>query len=311
MFYTYTGSRNLYGTLTLNTASANLATGDTLINAEISRVLSVKPWPFLDREITTSTVANQQFVTVPAAFRKIKSVKVQQGTAIWSPKEIPNRQAWDQLNSVTPTSYTSDIPVWYYPFDGKIYFWPTPATTGGTTTVFGRMRFGRLAVADYTTGGVQTATNGSTAVVGTATVWHTGMGGTTTFKLGRWLRITQGDTANSGDDEWYEISLANSATTITLVKPYLGASISSGAGASYAIGQVSPLPDGYQELPIYRAVQIYYSMIDQTRSTYFKSLADGLEAGLMADWGSATDNVDVEETDDIDEGMNPNLFVRT
>ena len=41
---TYTSSRNLFGTLTNNSSTANLAVGDTLINAAIREVLRSRNW---------------------------------------------------------------------------------------------------------------------------------------------------------------------------------------------------------------------------------------------------------------------------
>lgn len=299
MIYTYTTARSYYGKLTNNSSSGNLTDGDEIINSEIGRVLSVRPFPFLDRETTTTTVANQQYVEVPANFRKIKTVRVQQGTTNYHPKEVPSRQFWDNLNSVTASSYTSNAPEWFYLFNGRVYIWPTPSVAG-TTTVYGRIGFNRLNIADNTTGTITTATTGSTTVVGSGTSWHALM-------AGRFIRITEADSANSGDDEWYEIASVTNTTTIVLVKPYLGASIAAGS-AALTIGQTIPLPDGYQEIPIYRAVQIYYSKIDQARYVHFKNMADGLEGGLIGDHGSATDSVVIEDGDD---GIiNPNLTVR-
>src|SRR3990167_8726802 len=125
---TYTGLRNLFGSLTNNTASANLTLGDTLNNNSIQKILGKRAWPFLDAEVTTTTTANQAYVEVPARIKKVKTVRVQQGTTNYHPKEAPNRQFWDNLNSVTSSSYTSDAPEWFYHSDGRVYIWPTPAT---------------------------------------------------------------------------------------------------------------------------------------------------------------------------------------
>jgi hypothetical protein len=123
---------------------------------------------------------------------------------------------------------------------------------------------------------------------------------------GRFIRITESDTANKGDGEWYEISSVASATSLTLVKPYTGTAISAG-NAAYTIGQMPPLPDGYHELPVYRAVAHYYAKNDQERSAYFKGLADELYAQLETEFGSATESVVIE---DANEGReNPNLFI--
>ena len=129
---------------------------------------------------------------------------------------------------------------------------------------------------------------------------------------GRYIRITDGNAANSGDDEWYEIASVTSATALTIVKPYLGASISGGAVA-YTIGQMSPIPDGYQEGPIFYAAHIYYASKTTTgaatKSAEFKEMWGERVKQLTSDYGMGTDNVIVEEDESIGE-TNPNLYVR-
>ena len=308
MLYTYTTGRNLYGQLTNDTTTANLSNGDTHINAYTSQLLSKRVWPFLFRDDTSrSTIANQQYVTIPNKFRKITRVTITQGTTIWTPKEVPNKEFWSKLNSQTATSNTSDIPEWFYVFNGRIYLWPTPATSGNTVTITGRIGFNRLNIADYTTGAVWSVGASGTAVTGTATAWHAGM-------ADRYIRITDGNSANSGDDEWYEISSVSGATTLAIVKPYDGTAIVGASGtAAYTIGQVSPIPDGYQEAPIYHAAYIYYS--SQTtpgagsKANEYKIMRDELVEQFITDYGSETDNVTIRD-EDISDNINPNLFVR-
>lgn len=303
MLYSYTGGRNYYGQLTNDTTSGNLTNGDTHVNADIIRILNLRPWPFLFRTATAQSTANSQAVEVPANIRKVTSVKVTSGTTEWTPREAPNREFWDRLNYTVATAYTSDYPEWWYTQDGEVLLFPTPSTAR-TVSMTGRIGFSRLNIADYTTGQVTTATLGGTAIVGTAsTVWTDPM-------KGRALRITASDTANKGDDEWYMIASVTDATNLTLKKPYRGTSIVVGT-ATYTIGQVSPIPDGYQEAPIYHATSIYYaSKGNKPKAAEFKAMRDDLVNQLVSDYGSGTDNVILDEADLIDQ-TNPNLFVRT
>ena len=305
MMYSYTGGRNYAGQLTNDTTSGNLTNLDSHINNNIGRVLRKHPWPFLFREGTVSTVANVQTVEVPANLVKVTSVVVETGTTRWTPHEVPNRDFWDRLNYTIATAHTADFPTWWYYQQRRIHFWPTPSTAR-TVTITGRIGFSRLNIADYTTGTILTTTVGSARVVGSSTVWTTGMGG-------RYLRITGSDTNNKGDDEWYEISSVTSGTQLDLVKLYRGAAIASGT-AAYTIGQMSPIPDGYQEAPIYRAVETYHASKSTPGSsekmTRFGSMAAELENQMESDYGYATDNVVVEGDGDFEDD-NPNLYVRT
>lgn len=292
----YTTGRNLYGSLTQNTASTNLTLGDTLINSFTRALLGKRAWPFLKKTRTATTAASTQYVTVPAGFRKIDTVTVTVGTTVHSPRLSPSREHWNALNR---SSFTSDTPEWFYLLDGLCYFYPTPASSSNTVTFTGIKNFKDLSIADYTTGSIVSVAAGGTAVVGSGTTWTAKM-------AGRYIRFTDSDTANTGDGEWYEISAVGSTTTLTLAKPYLGTAISAGS-AAYAIGQMSPLPDGYQEIPIYRAVALYYSKNDKVKSAKFEGMADDLTKQMIEEYGAPTTSVVIEETDTLME--NPNLYI--
>lgn len=306
MFYSYGSARNLYGQLTNDTSTANLANGDSYINAAISDLLGRRSWPFLHRESTGSTVANQQHVVVPRNYTKMKSVKVRVGTTEYAPDEAPNREFWDRLNYTVATANTSDIPQWWYFFNGRCHFWPTPSGSANTVTFYGKIGFRGLSVSEYSTGNVLTLTTGSTNVVGTSTVWTAGM-------VGRYLKVVESaSTDNKGDGEWYEIGAFVSGTQVTLVKPYLGGNVVSGT-AAYVIGQIAPIPEEYGEYPIFRAVETYYASKTTpgagSKSQSFKSRADGIAVQLESDYGAGTDNVLVDDAE-VGDQPNPNFYVR-
>jgi hypothetical protein len=295
---TYTGSRNLYGKLTNNESSANLTLGDSLINAETRRILRKLGNKLIERTSTDTTETNVQYYPRPARMKKLKTVTATVGTTKYTVNESPNRKHWDQLNQ--NTAYTSSIPEWFYQRANDIGFWPIPSGTAVTLTYTFEIVQKDLSVADYTTGTISTATSGTTTIVGTSTSWTVQM-------VGRYLNITETNTVNTGDSEWYEIASRQNGTTIILQRNYEGNSISGGT-AAYTIGQVSLLPDGYHELPVYRATQIYYSKIDQVRSDKFKALADDLESTLFADAGNDSTDIIVAETSES-ETTNPNLQI--
>ena len=295
---TYTSGRSLYGKLTNNESTANLTLGDSLINAEARRILRKLGGKAVERTTTDTSETSVQYYPKPARMKKLKTVSATSGTTKWPVKESPSREHWDKLNQ--NTSHTSNLPEWFYLRANDIGFWPTLSGTATTLTYVFEITQKDLSIADYTTGTILTATNGTTAIIGSSTSWTAKM-------AGRFLQITDSNATNTGDNEWYEVSAITNGTTMVLERNYEGVGIVAGSGA-YTLGQVSSLLDGYHELPVYRAVQIYYSKIDQTRSLYFKGLADGMESELFADAGNETNSVVVEETEDS-ETVNPNLRI--
>ena len=293
----YTKLRNSYndevsgGTLT----SSQLTVGDRRINSEIKVLLRSHAWPFLETTGTTATIASTQFYNYPANVGKYHGVSITIGSRTYVPSECVSKSDWDKLNEV---AITADIPEWYFIFGGQVGFYPKPSTAGNTITHIYRKGFRDLSIADYTTGAIASITSGSTLVTGSASVWSASM-------AGRYISIAVTDAANSGDGEWYEIA-TSSTTTVVLVKNYMGASIS-GASQTYTIGEMAPIPDGYQEIPLYGACAIYFASIDENRANYYKNLKGELTTQLVADQGSKSDSVIVEDMDTSRD--NPNNYV--
>lgn len=296
---TFTLMRNLWGNLVNNATSSALSVGDTLMSQSYKQLTSARDWDFLQRTKTASTVASQQFYNLPGDYDKLETCYVTIGDIIYTPKEAPSRSFWDRLNY--STTFTSDIPEWFFVFNGTLGFWPIPsASTSDAITYVYRKRVPDLNIADYTTGNISAITTATTAVTGSGSSWSTPM-------AGRYLRATATDTANgSGDGLWYEISSVGSATTITLVDAYLGQTIST--NTAYTIGQVPVLPEPYQVLPVYRAAQLYYMSIqpEAERADRYRLLYEELYANLLAEYGSKTSNVVLDRG--YNPPLNPNLF---
>jgi len=277
----YTVRRTLAGDLANNTSTAFLDLMDRLINIEEKRILAAYNWPFIEKQYTTTTDSTAQFVTLPQYVDKVFSVYVIVGTYNYTPRECPDRITWDRLNMV---SGASDIPIWWYVYDGKLGLFPKPSTTGNTIT-FNAKRLARdLSIADYTTGGVLTTVVGSATVTGTGTTWTTSM-------AGRWLRITESDTANKGDGYWYEILSVASTTSLTLVRPYAGTAITAG-NAAYTISQCSLMPEPYQDLPIYGALRTYFTSVqpEPTQAQLYGGMYDNMYKLMKEDNGSQNES---------------------
>ncbi len=304
----YTQGRALYGVLTKNQNSTNLTTGDELANDDYRAICSVKDWPFLERERELTTVAEQQAYALPYDCDQVKAISVEVSDSTYVVRMCPDKDQWDTLNE---TSYTSDYPEWYFVFGGQLFLWPTPATSGNTINVTQKSRVIDLSAADYTTGTIVTATNGTKAIVGSGTTWTNQM-------VGRWIRITHVDTVNTGDGLWYEIAAVTSTTTLTLVRSYGGTSITTGT-AAYKIGQMPLLPEAYQDLPWVYAAGVYWEKEADARGAVFMakhgtfgqggSLPTGRIADLVKNWSSTNTSMVIDDGEDKNGYYNPNLTI--
>lgn len=297
----YTGQRNLFGTLVNNTASTILAVGDSLINDRRRFVLSRKNWWFLEKAFTFTTVASQQFYSLQGDIDRILSAPyVVIGNTTYVPREVTSREEWDRLNLVT---YTSDIPQWWIQYGATVGIFPKPTTSAYTYTVNAKQKVIDLNIADYTTGTIVSVASGGTAVVGSATAWTDGM-------VGQWIKINNSATTNKGDGQWYQISAVGSTTSITLARPYGGTAIVAGA-ASYTMGQMSIMPDAYDSLPIYLALQTYFTSIepDQTKATLYGGMAGDLMKQMEADQSNRTGGRVLDNGIMYGAPVNPNLTI--
>jgi hypothetical protein len=256
----YTSSRNLYGSLTNSAESGNLTLGDSLINEAIRFYCSSNggKWWFLEKVTTQSTVASQQAYILPAKTRKVIDLYVTVGTTVYSPIPVEDATVWKRI--LQSQLGTSDRALFYYRQGNSVLLAPTPATSGNTLTIRVRKNISDLSIADYTTGTV-TMTNGDETVTGAGTTFTIAM-------EGRYIRAT------SGDMQWYEIADFTSTTALELVADYEGETV---AGSNFIIGQISPLPEAYQELPVIRAASMYWRKEgDTTRTRLLTEQADDL-----------------------------------
>ncbi len=296
----YTGLRNLYGKFTKNTASANLTQGDELMNDSVRRIIAMAPWDFVEKTRTATTVASQQAYNLPADYDKLISVTVTIGNVIYTPKEAISTEFWNKIN--TNTSVTSNIPNYFYIFNKQILFWPMPSSSSNTITYRYKRKIADLNLADYTTGNIDIITNAATTVTGAGTpAWTSPM-------AGRYLRVTGSNTAaSSGDNLWYEISSITNSTTLELVSPYLGTSLTTGAAGAYIIGQMSILPENYQDMPAYDAASVYWTYEnDPVRAKMYADMFANKLRQLRGDHLNKTTDQSVDNDYDI---INPNLTI--
>ena len=294
----YTELRTDFGIDTKNTAAANLTWGDRLMNDFHRRILAKHDWPFLHRQRTLATEANTTFINLPYDVDLVETVSVTVGSTEYSPKPSASREHWNMLHY---SDYNSDIPEYWFVQNGQLGLWPEPSTAGNTINITCRIRVVDLAVADYTTGTITTATNDDATIVGSGTTWTYPM-------VGRWLKITLDDSTDSGDGLWYEIASITNTTNLELVRKYGGTSISGGS-ATYTIGNMPLLPEAYQNLPeLYAAFRYWTKEKDSTRASIFKAdLDEGLNDLFTA--YSVKDLSMVIDSGEHDNIINPNLLI--
>lgn len=285
-----------------NNLADNLTWGIEQIN-DATRYL-VSKYYFNERSYTvpSGTVAQTQFYNLPPQVKKIINVTVSIGSVLWQPKECPSRQYWDSLNVIT---FYQDFPSYFFIYNGQLGIYPIPASSSNVITMNYKTRIVDLSMAD-----VDQSTNSTTVAITTNTTTVTASGAT--FKqwmAGQWIRIPFSSTDSAdGDNQWYQIDTVTSTTVLVLKNAYTGATVTS---ASFTIGQVSLLPEDYQDLPLYRMGLIYYTtrFPDPARAKIYEELWDRGEAKLNEEFGSKTSSVVLTDTDEAI--TNPNLFVRT
>jgi hypothetical protein len=155
----------------------------------------------------------------------------------------------------------------------------------------------------WTTGLTNTAT--STITVNSSSGGTIIVGSTTTFvsdMANRWLQVT----APNGDNQWYQIASYVSATELILDNVYTGNAV---IGATYTIGEMPLMPEDYQDLALYRSLEIYYTSIvpNKAMSELYRGLYERGYSMLEAEYGQKNTSPVLTDTDAP--VWNPNLFI--
>jgi len=298
MAKSYTEGRNLYGTWTKNKASDNLELGDEVANDLYREICAMRDWPFLERLRTLTTAASTQKYPLPYDTDFVREVAVIISDTRYTPKLCPDQKFWDELNL---SQYTSDIPEWYYVFNNELWLWPICSTAGNTINITQKTKVIDLSIADYTTGTITTATKGSNAIVGGSTAWTDQM-------VGRYIKITLLNTANTGDGLWYEISGVTAGGALTITKAYGGTSIAAGT-AAYTIAQMPLLHESLHYLPWIGAAAQYWAKEKDSRGEYFQGKYESGLNRLTNPNASPTEDMVIYDGLGDSDIINPNLVI--
>lgn len=246
-----------------------------------------------------------QAYDIPANISKIKNDTINVGQLKYQPTPVMSRAEWDQINFLP---YTSDIPNYFFIYNGKLEIFPIPSTTGNIITFNYKARVADLTFSDYSTGTLDALgmVAGSTSVTGLSTSWvATGLFPSLVDISYYNLNIK----ANPpyGDGIWYPINQFISNTSLILSLPVVNAPHVSNT-TTYVIGQLPILSEDFHDMLVHGALMIYYSSIVKDDSSFkkFESLYKD-RLSLLEDYaGTKSVNVDLESEP---QAVNPNLFL--
>jgi len=280
-----------YKTISGDSSSSNETLGKTLMNDFIKQILRLRDWTFNRETATDSTEEDKQYYPLPYNCETIRKVQVEVNSITYTPKEIKNGRDWSRLNMI---SMSSDIPTAFHikPSTREIGFYPIPSSDGNTITFTFQEKIKDLGEADYTTGTVS-VTKGSSTITGSGTSWTSSM-------VGRYIKVT---------DYWYKITAVSSATSLTIQGEFGEDDVS---GGSYTIAELVPLMEGFENLPLWKALSIYFQSRDTAGSRiqaneYKKLYTEGLEEMIAADKKTTNNILEQTEIEQVDPNQWPTI----
>lgn len=281
------------GRVVNNLLTDNLDWGIEMINDSTRQLVS--KYYFNERSYTVpgGTIGGTQFYNLPSQVKKVINVTVLVGGTLRQPKECTSREQWDYLNTVT---FSQDYPSFFFVYNGQVGFFPIPSSSANIMTINYKTRITDLSQTDVTgTCTITTNTTTVTAAAGTPFL---------NWMAGNWIRVAISATNSAnGDNQWYQIASVTSSTVLILKNPYSGATVTAG---SFTVGEVSLLPEDYQDLPLYRMGIIYYTtrFPDAVRADEYQKLYDTGFAALDEEYGTKTTSVILQDTMPNIENMN-------
>lgn len=248
------------------------------INAGTSRFLAKLSRPVDRQSKFTNMISGQQYYQIPEDAERISKIKVPNGSTsnvIRSMIEIGDEEAWININQTPQQGVSTHFFV--RGFD-EFGLFPTPgySITDGIELIY-EPKHVILTMDDYTAGSVS-VTYGSATITGNSTIF------TNLMASGAYvLQVTDGT-----DGIYYRITGYTNATTLTIENNYQGIT---NATATYRIGQVSKIPEEYQEAPVDYAMYRHYVEKGQLEQAQFhKSLWEGSLSDAEDVYGMSTSN---------------------
>ena len=280
---TYQSLLTDYKTLSRDSSTANTTLGGILLNRYIKRILMTRDWTFNRSSKEITAVASQQAYYLPYNCERIKDIIVTVGEIKYFPQEVSDRKVWNNLNRTTVNSNSTSR---YFIEADTIEVYPIPTNASPVIKLYYQKLTKDLGESDYTTGSPYVTTGSPTIVVSsptTTTAWTSSM-------EDRHIQF-------GSDGYWYPIDTVASASQLTVSRAVNQAI--SGDDATYKISEMIPLPYGYDDLPLYGALFVYFNQkqesIEQARE-YERLYREGLQNLLRRDAKSVGN---VLEKDDL------------
>jgi len=246
-----------------------------------------------------------QAYPIPANISKIKDNTITVGQQKFTPTEIKTRIEWDRINYLP---YNSDIPNYFFIYNGYLNLFPIPSTTGNILTFNYKTKVPDMTFADYSTGTLATMTIGSTAVTGTATTWNSVGGYPLNTDITFLNLFIRANPATGGDGIWYQIQSFQSDTALTLLNPVINAPNVT-ATTTYTIGQIPLLSEDFHDMLVYGALMIYYSSIVKDKEQYQQFEREyNTRLELLSEYAGTKTALSVDLGEDPPQ-VNPNLFI--
>ena len=232
-----------YKTISRDSSSGNETLGKTLINDSIREILAMEDWTFNRGSDSQDTVADTQYYDLAYNCWRLRKISVDVSDTIYTPVEVKDEVSWSILNRIDTSS---DIPTHYFvkPSTNEFGLYPIPSTAGYSITQTFQKKVKDLGATDYSTGTV-TATNGSTAIVGAGTTFTAAM-------VGEYIKVT---------DYWYKIESFTDTTHIVIDRNFGETTV---AGSTLLISETIPLPDGFENMPLWKALSVYFDSRENT-----------------------------------------------
>ncbi len=280
----------------------NITWGMRMINDSIRHLATVFYLNETSYLPAGGTFANTQGYNLPSDFESLLNCTVQVGNVLYQPKESPSRAHFDSLNVIP---FYNDFPQFFYIYNNQILLYPTPASNGNVITLNYKKRIADISMSDVTSvsSGLTVSAN-----LDSLNITLSGAGFLKWMGYNGWIQFPYSSTdATSGDNRWYKLAVVSSSTAAIMRNPYMGANIT---GAAFTIGDVPILPEDYQDLPLYKALRLYYTtrVDNPAKAIEFGKLYDDGYALLNAKYGSKTISPVLTDTDAP--VYNPNLFPR-
>lgn len=280
----------LYKSWSRDSTSDNETMGKENINFAIKDFMGSFNYPKNETDATDLTEASVQYYPLPYNCEKVSSIKVNFGDIDYVPEEIKDRETWDIMN-IEP-QVTSDSPQYYFVDEesGQYGFYPKPSSASGTITIRYQRSNADMGVANYTTGTVSASIN-TKAVTGSGTSFTAAM-------VGRYIEFT------NFPNYFFKITAVTDGTHLTLERE-VPVAIS---GSAITIGELVPLPDGFENLPLYYALDIYFSTKEKAgQSTQWGAKYKELERKLRRRFKKSTRMI---ITKGRPQAVNPNKYPR-